>query len=78
MIVFPIIIYFFYPETKGVLLEAIDYLFEVPAWRAREHALEKFEIEYGNVDNSSIVEEVDGVSNVVSRFNSQKIMEEEK
>ena len=78
MIVFPIIIYFFYPETKGVLLEAIDYLFEVPAWRAREHALEKFEIEYGNVDNSSIVEEVDGVSDVVSRFNSQKIMEEEK
>lgn len=46
MIVFPIIIFFFYPETKGVPLEAIDHLFEVPAWRAREYALDKFEREY--------------------------------
>lgn len=44
--VFPIVIFLLYPETKGVPLEAIDYLFEVPAWRARKHALEKFKQEY--------------------------------
>lgn len=37
----PIIIYCFYPETKGVPLEAVDYLFEVPAWRGRQYALDK-------------------------------------
>lgn len=48
MLIFPFVIYLFYPETKGVPLEAIDHLFEVPAWRAREHALEQFEKEYGH------------------------------
>lgn len=42
----PVVVFFFYPETKGVPLEAIEYLFEVPAWRAREYALAKFEVEY--------------------------------
>lgn len=46
MLVFPVVIYLFYPETKEVPLEAVDYLFEVPAWRARKHALAKFEDEY--------------------------------
>lgn len=43
MTVFPFVIFCFYPETKGVPLEAVDYLFEsgVPAWRAREYALSK-------------------------------------
>lgn len=44
--VFPIVVWFVYPETKGVPLEAIDYLFEVRPWRARSFALKKFEIEY--------------------------------
>lgn len=57
MIVFPFIIFFLYPETKGVPLEAIDYLFEVPAWRARDYALKKFEMEYGMVENPEYVEE---------------------
>lgn len=46
MVLFPCVIYTLYPETKGVPLEAIDYLFEVPAWRARDYALQKFEIEF--------------------------------
>lgn len=41
MTVAPIIIYVCFPETKGVPLEAIDYLFEVPAWRARKYAVRK-------------------------------------
>ena len=35
-----------YPETKGVPLEAVDYLFEVPAWRARPYAMAKYQKEY--------------------------------
>ncbi|KAK6460193.1 high-affinity hexose transporter [Scheffersomyces coipomensis] len=47
MVVFPIIVYFLYPETKGVPLEAIDHLFfKVPAWRSRAYALEQYRIEY--------------------------------
>lgn len=46
MVLFPCVIYMLYPETKEVPLEAIDYLFEVPAWRARDYAMSKFEIEY--------------------------------
>lgn len=51
MTVFPWIIFFFYPETKGVPLEAVDYLFErgVPAWRARAYALSKLEAEDENL-----------------------------
>ncbi|KAG2731146.1 hypothetical protein G9P44_005562 [Scheffersomyces stipitis] len=48
MIVFPVVILLLYPETKEVPLEAIDYLFEVPAWRARKHAMEQYRIEYEN------------------------------
>lgn len=44
MIVFPVIIFLFYPETKEVPLEAVDYLFEVPAWRARKYALAKYQL----------------------------------
>lgn len=39
----PFIVFFFYPETKGVPLEAIDYLFEVPAWKAHKYAILKYE-----------------------------------
>lgn len=39
----PFIVFFFYPETKGIPLEAIDYLFEVPAWKAHKYALLKYE-----------------------------------
>ncbi|CUM56120.1 uncharacterized protein AC631_01475 [Debaryomyces fabryi] len=46
MIVFPLVIFFFYPETKGVPLEAIDHLFEVPAWRAREYAMQRYDAEF--------------------------------
>lgn len=46
MVLFPCVVYMLYPETKEVPLEAIDYLFEVPAWRARDYAMSKFEIEY--------------------------------
>lgn len=42
----PVVVYLFYPETKAVPLEAIDHLFEVPAWRARKHALQQFLLEY--------------------------------
>ncbi|RCK63597.1 Quinate permease [Candida viswanathii] len=45
MLVFPVVVYLFYPETKGVPLEAVDYLFEVPAWKARDCALAKYENE---------------------------------
>lgn len=44
--VFPAVVYFIYPETKGVPLEAIDYLFEVPAWRAQGHALKRYRAHY--------------------------------
>lgn len=46
MAVFPCVIYVLYPETKGVPLEAVDYLFEVPAWRARDYAMHMFEVEF--------------------------------
>ncbi|KAK6202994.1 high-affinity hexose transporter [Scheffersomyces amazonensis] len=47
MVVFPVIVFFLYPETKGVPLEAIDHLFfKVPAWKSREYALEQYRIEY--------------------------------
>lgn len=58
-LVFPIVVWFVYPETKGVPLEAIDYLFEVRPWRARSYAMRKFEIEFngavasGEEDESS-------------------------
>lgn len=45
-VVFPAVVYFIYPETKGVPLEAIDYLFEVPAWRAQGHALKRYRAHY--------------------------------
>lgn len=45
-IVFPIAVFFIYPETKGVPLEAIDYLFEVPAWRAHDYAMQKYREHY--------------------------------
>lgn len=41
--VFPVVVFCFYPETKSVPLEAMDYLFEVPAWRAHSYALKKYE-----------------------------------
>lgn len=44
--VFPIVVWFIYPETKNVPLEAIDYLFEVPAWRAHKYALRKYEEDF--------------------------------
>lgn len=47
-IVFPIVVWFVYPETKGVPLEAIDYLFEVRPWRAHKYAMEKYELEYNH------------------------------
>lgn len=47
-IVFPVAVWFIYPETKNVPLEAIDYLFEVPAWRAHQYALDKYAVEYNN------------------------------
>lgn len=45
-LVFPVVIWFVYPDAKNVPLEAIDYLFEVPAWRARDYALAKHETEF--------------------------------
>lgn len=44
----PIIVFFFYPETKGVPLEAMDYLFEVPAWKAHKYALMRYESDFKN------------------------------
>lgn len=41
MTVIPVIIYCFYPETKGIPLEAVDYLFQVPAWKAHSYAKAK-------------------------------------
>lgn len=43
MTVGPLFVFWFFPETKGVPLEVIDHLFEVPAWRGREYALSKIE-----------------------------------
>lgn len=43
--VFPVVVYCLYPETKNVPLEAMDYLFEVPAWRAHSYALHKYDTE---------------------------------
>lgn len=48
MVVFPVVIFLLYPETKGVPLEVIDHLFEVPAWKGRAFALEQFQIEFEN------------------------------
>lgn len=45
-IVFPVAVWFIYPETKGVPLEAVDYLFEIRPWRAHEYALAKYEVEF--------------------------------
>lgn len=45
MFVFPFVIFFFYPETKGVPLEAIDYLFEVPAWKAHKYTMRMHSID---------------------------------
>lgn len=67
MIAFPVLVFFFYPETKGVPLEAIDHLFEVPAWRAREFAINKFEAEFETGDYY----EAEGASYVTS--NSDKV-----
>lgn len=50
--VFPIVVWFVYPETKGVPLEAIDYLFEVRPWRAHGYALKKYEIEFNGASAS--------------------------
>lgn len=61
--VFPLVIYFFYPETKGVPLEAIDHLFEVPAWRAREYALKKFQIEYEGYPSTTSESDFDEKNN---------------
>ncbi|CCH43562.1 putative membrane protein [Wickerhamomyces ciferrii] len=44
MTVAPIIIYCFFPETKGVPLEVTDQLFEVPAWRGRSYALSQLSL----------------------------------
>ncbi|KAK6453823.1 high-affinity hexose transporter [Scheffersomyces xylosifermentans] len=59
MIVFPCIILLLYPETKEVPLEAIDHLFEGPAWRAREHALKMYRIEYEGGNTARQVSDVD-------------------
>jgi sugar porter (SP) family MFS transporter len=47
MVVFPVVIFFLYPETKNVPLEAMDHLFDTgyPAWKARQHALEVLKVE---------------------------------
>lgn len=57
-LVFPIVVWFVYPETKRVPLEAIDYLFEVPPWRAHPYALNKFEIEFHGAIQSRDEEEI--------------------
>ena len=57
MAVFPIVIFFLYPETKGVPLEAVDYLFEVPAWRARPYAMAKYQKEYQKQNLSTSIPE---------------------
>jgi len=44
MTIGPFFVYCFFPETKGVPLDAIDYLFEVPAWRGRKYALNKIQL----------------------------------
>lgn len=59
-LIFPIAVYFIYPETKNVPLEAIDYLFEVPAWRAHKFAMEKYEIEYNRGTTHANDEVADG------------------
>lgn len=46
--VFPVVIFLLYPESKNVPLEAVDYLFEVPAWRAHSYAMAKADQEYNN------------------------------
>lgn len=55
--VFPVVVWFVYPETKGVPLEAIDYCFEVPAWRAHKYAMDKYEVEFnhGTFHNDEVV-----------------------
>lgn len=47
MVVFPLVVFFLYPETKNVPLESMDHLFDggVPAWKARDHALAQLKIE---------------------------------
>lgn len=61
--VFPIVVYLLYPETKNVPLEAMDYLFEVPAWKAHKYALVKFNQEFENglshQSEDELVNEVD-------------------
>lgn len=47
-VVFPAVVWFVYPETKNVPLEAIDYLFEVQPWKAHKYALEKYEDEFNH------------------------------
>lgn len=52
-LVAPIVVWFVYPETKLVPLEAMDYLFEAPAWRAREVALVKYNAEVRRTDSDT-------------------------
>lgn len=57
-IVFPAVVFFIYPETKGVPLEAVDHLFEVPAWRAHGHAMKKYREQYLGETDSVKEEEI--------------------
>lgn len=64
--VFPVVVFCLYPETKSVPLEAMDYLFEVPAWRAHSYALKKYEMqildlkqEKGNEEENILVDSDD-------------------
>lgn len=43
--IFPGVVFLLVPESKGVPLEAIEYLFEVPAWRAHKYAMDKYRAE---------------------------------
>ncbi|PVH14344.1 uncharacterized protein CXQ87_002473 [Candidozyma duobushaemuli] len=57
-IVFPVVVYFIYPETKGVPLEAMDYLFQKPAWRAHGYAMKQYREHYMGESDSVKEEEI--------------------
>lgn len=71
--VFPVVVWLVYPETKGVPLEAIDYLFEVKPWRAHSYALQKYEVEYNEGRQSGEDSELLNGSSVVFEIDQKSI-----
>lgn len=73
--IFPGVVYLLVPESKGVPLEAVEYLFEVPAWRAHKYAMDKYAAEKvdGFVEEASeVLSEMDEKARVTTVENVEE------